>query len=78
MIFKDWLESDQRLEGYVLQIAVTKSIESLKSVTPPSSEEVTTYSSVKSLSELADSQSVKPNEGGVIERGSTTGRPHLN
>ena len=41
MIFKDCLESDQRFEGNVLQIAVTESIEFFKSVTLPSLEEVT-------------------------------------
>jgi len=41
MIFKDRLESDQRLDGNVLQVAVTESIEFLKYVAPPSLEEVT-------------------------------------
>ena len=45
MIFKDWLESDQRLEGNVIQVAVT------------------------SLSELEDLQSVKLEEGEVIDLG---------
>ena len=49
MIFKDWLESDRRLEGNVVQVTV------------------------KSLSELGESQSVKPEEGEVIDRGSTVG-----
>ena len=33
---------------------------------------------VTSLSELGDSQSVKPEEGEAIYRGSTAGGPHLN
>jgi len=33
---------------------------------------------VRSLSELASLQSVKPDAGEIIDRGSTTGGPHLN
>jgi len=54
MIFKDWFESDRRLEGNVVQVTVT------------------------SLSELGDLQSVKPEEGEVIDRGSTAWGQHLN
>jgi len=58
-------------------IYTRQSIELLKSVTPPSLEEVTKQVSTKSLTELADSQSVKLDESQVIESGSTTGEPHL-
>jgi len=54
MIFKDCLESDRRLEGNVLKVAVT------------------------SLSELENSQSVKPEESEMIVRDSTAGGSHLN
>jgi hypothetical protein len=54
-------------------VATTKSIESLKSVTPPSLEEVRKELSVKS-----DSQSVKEEEFERIYGGSTAGGPHLN
>jgi hypothetical protein len=50
----------------------TVSIESLKSVTPPSLEEVRKELSVKS-----DSQSVKEEECEIIYCGSTAGGPHL-
>jgi hypothetical protein len=51
----------------------TVSIESLKSVTPPSLEEVRKELSVKS-----DSQSVKKEECELMNCGSTAGGPHLN
>ena len=54
-------------------VATTKSIESLKSVTPPSLEEVRKELLVKS-----DSQSVKEEERERIYCGSTAGGPHLN
>jgi hypothetical protein len=54
-------------------VATTKSTESLKSVTPPSLEEVRKELSVKS-----DSQSVKEEECEKIYCGSTAGGPHLN
>ena len=40
MIFKYFLESDRRLKGNILQVAVTESIEFFKSVTPPYLEDV--------------------------------------
>jgi len=66
MIFKDCLESDQILESDLLQVAVTKSIELFKSVTPSSLGAV-----------IADSQSVKEEQDTVIDRGSIAGGPHL-
>ena len=41
MIFDDILKSDRRFEVDFSQVAVTESIESVKSVTSPSLEEVT-------------------------------------
>jgi len=35
MTFDEFLESNRRLEGGMLQVAVTELIESFKSVTPP-------------------------------------------
>ena len=61
-----------------MQVTVRESIESLKSVNPPSLEEVSKKLSVKLLSELAETQSVKEEKGEVIYRGSTAGGPHLN
>jgi len=78
MISDDFLESDWRPERELLQVAVTESIESLKSITPPSLEDVTKKVSIKSLSELADSESVKRGEGDLIDRGSTARETHLN
>ena len=54
-------------------VATTKSIESLKSVTPPSLEEVR-----KELPLKSDSHSVKEEEGERIYCGSTAGGSHLN
>ena len=75
VIFKDFLESNRRLEGDLLQVAVTKSVLSFKSVTPPSIEEVCKKLWVKSLSEVVDLQSVKNEEDKVIDSGSTAGGP---
>ena len=47
----NFLESDRRLKGGLLQVALKDSIESVKSVTLPSVEEVTKYLSVRSLSD---------------------------
>ena len=73
MISDDFLESDWRPERELLQVAVTESIESLKSIIPLSLEEV-----CKKFSEKSDSQSVKEEECELIYCGSTAGRPHLN
>jgi len=66
------------LQSEFESVAVTELVESLKSVTPPSIEEVNKTVSIKSLSEFADSLSVKTYEGEVIDRGSTAGVSHLN
>ena len=50
----------------------------MKSVNPPSLGGVIKKVSIKPLSELADSQSVKPEEGEVMNHGSIAGEPHLN
>ena len=65
------MEPYRRLEGKVLQLAITESIKFSKSIIPPSLMEVTKWLSVRSLSELADLQSVKPDESELIDRDST-------
>ena len=49
MVFEDFLESDRRIERDLLQVAVTESIKSFKSVTLPSLD-VSKKLSVRSLS----------------------------
>ena len=47
MMSEDFSESDRRLEGNLLQVEVTKPIESFKSVTTPSLEQVTKKVSIE-------------------------------
>ena len=65
------------LESELGPVAVTESIESLKSVISSSVKEVTKKVSIKSLSEPAGSQSMNPDKGEVIDRYSTEGGPRV-
>ena len=69
--------SEEEIGSILESVASTELIESLKSVISPSVEEVNEKVSMKLLSEVADSESVKPDEGEVIDRGSFAGGPDL-